>query len=65
MRKILLLQNIRQWASSPPPVGSLVAVRNDLLGVAEDFDTSRVFLDLVNRSVELGCPAVGREHVAP
>lgn len=40
-------------------------MRNDFLGIAKDFDTSRVFLDLVNRSVELGCSAVRGEHVAP
>lgn len=57
--------DVRDRACSAPLVEVFVAVSHDVLGVAEKLDASRILLDLVDSTVELGCLAVGGEDVGP
>ena len=55
--------DIRDGPGSPPLVGRLLAVRHDLLGVAQQALALRVLLDDVHGTAKVGDLAVGREDL--
>lgn len=57
--------SLRDRAGSPPLVEGLVAVRRDVLRVAENLEAPFVGLDPVDRPVEVHRLAVGGEDVGP
>jgi hypothetical protein len=61
----LYRMSIRDRPCSAPLVRGLFTMCSDLLCVAQNFDTSGVVFDTIDRSVELRCPAVGGEHICP
>lgn len=58
-------QNVRDGTSPTPLIRRLLSVCRDLLRISQNLETPRVRLDSIDRSVELRCPAIRREHVRP